>query len=91
MGPQLVQWFLFAVVVSLVAGYLGSRTLPSTATYLAVFRVVGCTAFLGYGFAYIPTSIWFKRPWSATGKDLLDALVYGLLTGGAFGWLWPRG
>ncbi len=54
-----------------------------------VFRVVGCVAFLAYGFAYIPTSIWFKRPWSATGKDLLDALIYGLLTAGTFGWRWP--
>ncbi len=89
MGPQLVQWFIYSVVVSLVAGYLASRTIAPGAGYLAVFRVVGCVAFVAYGFAYIPTSIWFKRPWSATGKDLFDALVYGLLTAGTFGWRWP--
>lgn len=89
MGPQLGQWFVFAVVVSLVAAYVASRTLAPGTDYLSVFRVAGCVAFLAYGFAYIPTSIWFKRPWSATGKDLFDALVYGLLTGGTFGWLWP--
>ncbi len=89
MGPQLAQWFLFTVVVSLFAAYLASRTVPAGASYLTVFRVVGCTAFMAYGFAGIPTSIWFKRPWSATGKDLFDALLYGLVTAGTFGWRWP--
>jgi hypothetical protein len=23
-------------------------------------------------------------------KEVLDGLVYGLLTAGTFGWLWPR-
>jgi hypothetical protein len=34
-------------------------------------------------------SIWFGQPWSATVKDVLDGLIYGLLTAGVFGWLWP--
>jgi hypothetical protein len=25
-----------------------------------------------------------------TVKNVVDGLVYGLLTGGVFGWLWPR-
>jgi len=24
-------------------------------------------------------------------KDIADSLLYGLMTAGAFGWLWPRG
>lgn len=91
MGPQLMQWFIFSVVVSVISAYMASRTLAPSTEYLAVFRIAGCTAFLAYGFAYIPTTIWFKRPWSATLKDLFDALVYGMITGGTFGWLWPRG
>jgi len=39
------------------------------------------------GIAVIPESIWFNRPWPMTVKNLLDALIYGLLTGGIFGWL----
>ena len=27
--------------------------------------------------------------WGATGRNMFDGLVYGLLTGGAFGWLCP--
>ena len=29
-----------------------------------------------------------RRPWSSVCKGFGDALIYGLLTGGAFGWLW---
>ncbi len=38
----------------------------------------------------IPESIWFGRPWKSVGLQLIDALLYALLTGGTFGWLWPR-
>jgi hypothetical protein len=31
-----------------------------------------------------------KRNWGATFKAMIDGLVYALLTGGTFGWLWPR-
>jgi hypothetical protein len=30
------------------------------------------------------------RPWSATIKELIDGLIYGMMTAGAFGWLWPK-
>ena len=29
------------------------------------------------------------RRWSTTAKHTIDGLVYSLLTGGIFGWLWP--
>jgi hypothetical protein len=28
--------------------------------------------------------------WGTTIKEVIDGLVYGLLTAGTFGWLWPR-
>ena len=50
-------------------------------------RVAGTAAFLA--FASASESIWKGQPWSITAKHLFDSLVYGLLTGGVFGWLWP--
>ena len=38
-----------------------------------------------------PQSIWYQRPWSTTLKFTFDGLIYGLLTGGVFGWLWHMG
>lgn len=89
MGPQLAQWFVFCVVVSLFAGYVASRALPVGADYLDVFRFAGTVAFVGYGLGEWPNSIWFKRAWSSTLKGTFDGLVYALLTAGVFGWLWP--
>lgn len=87
MGPKLVRMFAYNLVVAIVCAYFVSRTLAPDADYLAVFRVSGAVAFVAYGMAYVQESIWFGRPWSATMKTFLDALIYSLLTGGAFGWL----
>jgi hypothetical protein len=90
MAPNLIQWFIYSVVVSIFAGYIAGRALGPGTDYLQVFRFAGCTAFVGYAMALPEHSIWYKRPWSTTIKLMIDGLIYGLLTGGTFGWLWPR-
>jgi hypothetical protein len=90
MGPLLLQWFLFALFVSFFVGYLASRTVPAGADYLDVFRVVGVAGFLAYAAGQVPAAIWMGKPWSVTLKEMFDGLIYGLVTAGVFGWLWPR-
>jgi hypothetical protein len=90
MGKNLVMWFIYSIVVSIFAAYIAGRAVPPGGEYLEAFRFAGCTAFLGYSMAQAHESIWFNRAWSSTIKTMCDGLVYGLLTGGAFGWLWPR-
>ncbi len=90
MASNLVQWFLYCVVISLFAGYVTSRALPPGAEYMNVFRFAGTTAFLGYAAAIWQMSIWYRRAWSTTIKATIDGLIYALLTAGTFGWLWPR-
>jgi hypothetical protein len=55
-----------------------------------VFRFAGTTAFLSYGMALPQFSIWYRRNWGTTLVSMFDCLIYGLLTAGTFGWLWPR-
>jgi len=90
MGKSLILWFLYAVLVSLFAGYIAGRALPPGSPYLSVFRFAGCSAFMGYSLALLQNSIWFSRNWGATLRSVFDGLIYGLLTAGVFGWLWPR-
>ncbi len=89
MTGSLILWFLYCVVVGIVAAYVAGRAVGPGADYLEVFRFAGCAAFLGYAMALLQNSIWYKRNWSATFKSMSDGLIYALLTAGTFGWLWP--
>jgi hypothetical protein len=89
MGGQLAQWFLYCVVVSVFSGYVAGRALPTGTDYISVFRFTGTVAFVGYALALWQNTIWYKKAWTTTLKSTVDGLVYGLLTGGVFGWLWP--
>jgi hypothetical protein len=90
MGPALLLWFLYAVVVSILAAYVTGHALGPAAPYRAVFRFAGCTAFAGYSLALLQNSIWYRRNWGTTIKSMLDGLIYALVTAGTFGWLWPQ-
>jgi hypothetical protein len=87
---NLVQWFLYLIVVGIFAAYVAGRALAPGTDYLAVFRFAGVTAFLGYSLALVQGSIWNGRAWGATMRHLIDGLLYGLITAGTFGWLWPQ-
>ena len=90
MGKSLTQWFIFSLVVSLFIAYVASQAIPAGTRYLQVFRIVGAVGFLAYSASQVQQSIWWGRPWKNTWKDVFDGLVYGLVTAGTFGWLWPR-
>lgn len=79
--------FVYFIFVGILCAYMVSRTAGPDVTYLEVFRIAGTVAWIANGVGAIPDSIWFGRPWSHTAKTLGDALIYGLLAGGVFGWL----
>ncbi len=89
MGKNMALSFVYYLVIGFLVAYVASRFLEPDTEYLRVFRLTGTVAWLAYGTGVIPLSVWFGRPWSAAWKDLADALLYGLLTAGVFGWLWP--
>lgn len=90
MGKNLLQWFVYCVIVGIFAGYIASRTLGRGAPYMQVFQIVAVTAFIGYSLALWQISIWYRRAWSTVIKETVDGAVYALITAGAFGWLWPH-
>ncbi len=90
MTPSLIMWFIYNIVISIFAAYIASHAVPWGGPYLSVFRFVGCSAFMAYSLALLQDSIWFHKNWGATLKSVFDGLIYGLLTAGIFGWLWPK-
>lgn len=90
MPKFLGQWFAYTLIVGFFVAYLTGRTVALGANYLVVFRVAGTAAFLAYGLGNLSNGIWKGQPWGMTVKEVIDGLVFGLLTAGTFGWLWPR-
>lgn len=90
MGKFLGQWFVFCLIIGFFTAYVCAHTLPAGTYYLKVFRVAGTVAFMSYGLGNLANGIWKGQPWGMTIKEVVDGLVYGLLTAGTFGWLWPK-
>ena len=90
MGRNLGLWFLYCVVVGLLAAFAARGALPPGASYVSVFHLVALCAFMGYTLALWQMSIWYRRAWSTTIKSTVDGLIYALLTATTFGWLWPQ-
>jgi hypothetical protein len=84
------MWFVYCLVIGFFTAYLTAHTVAPGVNYLVVFRVAGTAAFMAYGLGQLSNGIWKGQPWSMTIKEVIDGLVYGLLTAGTFGWLWPR-
>jgi hypothetical protein len=90
MGPALGQWFGLTLVIALLAAYLASKSLPNTANFLQVCRIVGTVTFMAYAGGSISGAIWMGKPWVSAAKEVLDAFIYGLVSAAIFGWLWPH-
>jgi hypothetical protein len=90
MGRNLLLWFIYVLVISMFVGYIGGHVLPPGTNYRHVFKITGLIAFMGYALALWPLSIWYRRSWSLSIKGSFDAMIYGGLTAGTFGWLWPQ-
>jgi hypothetical protein len=90
MGSSMAKWFVYLIVVNLFGAYIAGHALPPGAQYLEVFRIIGATTFMGYALALWQDSIWYHRKMGTTIRNTIDGLIYALLAGGVFGWLWPR-
>ena len=89
MGKSLVFWFIYSLIVGVLAAHAATVGLQRGAGFGPVFHLVGAAAILGYAIGALPESIWKGQKWSITLKFVFDGLVYGLVTGATFAWLWP--
>lgn len=88
MGPQMVKSFLSFVLVAVFVAYIAYHSIAPGAEYLAVFRLVGTVGFMTFALGSMQEPIWFGKPWKSWMLQAMDALVYGLVMAGIFGWQW---
>jgi hypothetical protein len=82
-------FFVFALAVAFVVAYVTGRALPPGSDYKAVFRIAATVAILAYAFGHLGSALRGARSWESALREVAHGVVYGLLTGGPFGWLWP--
>jgi hypothetical protein len=90
MGRSLPRWFVFLLVISACVAYVLGHFVPAGGDGSTVFRFASTMAFVVYAGSAVPGSIWEGKPASFALKGIVDGLIYGLVTGAIFGWLWPH-
>jgi hypothetical protein len=88
MARNLVGWFLYVIVAVTLAAHVASL-LPAGAPRRYVFHEVALVSFAGFVLALWQMSIWYRRSLSITLKATVDGLIYAVITGAIFQWLWP--
>ena len=87
MGRNMVLTLFTYLVISVFVAYIGHLAIPAGSEYLFRFRICGAIAFAAYGLGWVPFMIWYRA--MACWPNMLDSLIYALLTAGTFAWLWP--
>jgi hypothetical protein len=89
MGPALLKWFVFTLIVGTFCAYLTGIDHGPGAASSTVFRFTGTIAFLGYVFAQYHEWTWKGLDTGIMIKFVIDGLIYALVAAGTFAWLWP--
>jgi hypothetical protein len=101
MGRNMALSFVFYLIVGACVAYLATLGISAGTPadralagadgpgFMGVFRFTGTAAIMAYCFAQIPHQIWFGTPLRNIMTALVDGIVYGLITGAIFAWLWP--
>ena len=89
MGKNIALTLTFFFISAVFIGYVSSLALEPGAPFLKVFQVAGTVGIMAFCFGAIPNDIWFRRPHRWLFTNLMDGIVYGLIAGAVFAFLWP--
>lgn len=87
MGKAIGLTLLSFFVIAFVIGYLASIGLQRGADFTKVVQFVSTAGLLAHVAANFPHVFWFRRKIS---MEVLDGVIYALVTGLIFAFLWPR-
>ena len=91
MGRPLILWFVYTLVVSMLAGHIAyGATGGHPDDHRVIFHTVALTALLAYAGALWQQTIWFRKPAMTSFKATFDGLIYAVVTGLLFVYFWPK-
>lgn len=87
MGRNLGLTFLYFLIIAAVTAYIAWSALAGQQVdFMKAFQITGAIGVLVFASSGQLNAIWFPR---RTLMDFLDGIVFGLLMGLIFGFLWP--
>ena len=89
-GKMMGGWFLYSLFIGALVAYVTGHTYGRGAPFVEVLRVSGLVAFCCYAVAHWQNWIWWGRSTRFTLTYSVDGLLYAIVTGATFAWLWPR-
>ncbi|MCR9247631.1 MAG: hypothetical protein NXI31_21610 [bacterium] len=89
LGPALLKWFVFSLVVSTFCAYLTAIRNAPGAEAKVVFQMTGAIATLGYVFSHVHEWTWKGLPTAVMVRFAIDGAIYAMVTAATFAWLWP--
>jgi hypothetical protein len=89
MGVNMAATIVYFLITVLTIGYITHVAYPpgdAASDFMKVFRIAGTIGVLNYASSGILHRIWFKaKMWTG----ILDGVVYGVVLGLIFAFLWP--
>jgi hypothetical protein len=89
MGAPLAQWFVLALFVSVIGGYVATKMVFPGSSFLAICRPMAAITFMSYAVGAVSGGIWAGKAWPAVMKEILDAAIYAAVAACVFAWLYP--
>ena len=96
MGGPMAGTFAVFLIASFLIAYVSWHVLRGHAGHAPAgefvdrFQVIGTIGILTYCFSFLPNMIWFQAGKRAIVNGIIDGLLYGIVTGASFSWLWPK-
>lgn len=99
MAKNMIGTYIVFLIASLLTAYVAwhihsgftghNVASPMHGEFADRFQIVGTIGILTYCFSFIPNMIWFQAGKRAMINCIIDGLLYGIVTGATFSWLWP--
>ena len=89
-GASLGQWFALNLLVAAITAHLADDAFGRGAELHRVFYLTALTTFIAYAGGSLSNGIWRGVPWRGVAKDVLDAMIYAIVTGLSCGQSQPK-
>jgi hypothetical protein len=90
MGSSLGAWFVFNLLVAAASAAIALQVYGLGADHRAAAHLGALVTLATYIGGSIQNGIWMGKPWGAVAKDIVDGLIFAIVTACAFAWLWPN-